>query len=143
MIGWHAQALSGARRKDRAWAWFPSLRESTLKQVWACHPAACGPWLPVNSLGICRWAVLQKGSAHEPPPENVGRERDAVGILDRRRAHAYVYTPEPPLGLCSRARHGSVREVPWWAEQGGLMTGQRGGPGRCQFLVTFEAPANC
>jgi hypothetical protein len=31
---------------------------------------------------------LQKGSAHEPPPENLGRERDVVGMLDRRRVRA-------------------------------------------------------
>ncbi len=40
------------------------------------------------SVGIRLWAVLQRGSAHEPPPENVGRERDAVGMRDRRRVRA-------------------------------------------------------
>ena len=30
----------------------------------------------------------QRGSAHEPPPENVANARDVVGILDRRRVRA-------------------------------------------------------
>jgi hypothetical protein len=47
---------------------------------------------------------LPKGSAHEPPPENAGRERDAVGILNHRRVRAYIYAPEPPLGMRSRVR---------------------------------------
>ncbi len=37
---------------------------------------------------IRRWAVFQRGSAHEPPPENLGSERDVVGMLDRRRLRA-------------------------------------------------------
>jgi hypothetical protein len=31
---------------------------------------------------------LQKGSVHEPPPENVAGARDVVGMLDRRRIRA-------------------------------------------------------
>jgi hypothetical protein len=40
------------------------------------------------SVEIHLWAVFQRGSAHEPPPKNVGRERDVVGMLDRRRVRA-------------------------------------------------------
>jgi hypothetical protein len=43
------------------------------------------PQIEIPSIGIRRWAVFKRGSAHEPPPENVGRERDAVGILGWRR----------------------------------------------------------
>ncbi len=34
------------------------------------------------------WAVFPRGSAHEPPPENVASGRDVVGMLDRRRVRA-------------------------------------------------------
>ena len=40
------------------------------------------------SVGIRLWAVFQRGSAHEPPPENVASGRDVVGMLDRRRVRA-------------------------------------------------------
>jgi hypothetical protein len=40
------------------------------------------------SVGIRRWAVFQRGSAHEPPPEDVGRGRDVVGMLDWRSERA-------------------------------------------------------
>jgi hypothetical protein len=46
-----------------------------------------------GSVGIRPWAVLKRGSAHEPPPENVGREGDVVGMLDRRRARAWRLRP--------------------------------------------------
>jgi hypothetical protein len=46
------------------------------------------PHIETPSAGIRRWAVFERGSAHEPPPENVGSGRDAVGILDRRRVRA-------------------------------------------------------
>jgi len=79
------------------------------------------PPIETASAGIRRWAVFQKGSAHEPPPENVGRERDVVGMLDPRRVRAYVRAAEPPLCICSRAGtlkcEGSIVS----AEQGGFM----------------------
>ncbi len=43
------------------------------------------PPIETPSVGIRRWAVCEKGSARDPPPEDVGRERDVVGILDWRR----------------------------------------------------------
>ena len=46
------------------------------------------PQIETPSVGIRLWAVFKRGSAHEPPPENVASERDVVGILDRRRARA-------------------------------------------------------
>ncbi len=42
----------------------------------------------IPTEGIRLWAVFQRGSAHDPPPENVGSERDVVGMLDRRRVRA-------------------------------------------------------
>jgi hypothetical protein len=39
------------------------------------------------------WAVFTRGSAHEPPPENVGSGRDVVGMLDRRRVRAQRLHP--------------------------------------------------
>jgi hypothetical protein len=40
------------------------------------------------SVGIRRWAVCKRDSAHEPPPENVASACDVVGMLDWRRARA-------------------------------------------------------
>jgi hypothetical protein len=34
------------------------------------------------------WAVFQRGSAHEPPPENEASGRDVIGMLDRRSVRA-------------------------------------------------------
>jgi hypothetical protein len=34
------------------------------------------------------WAVLKRGSAHEPPPQNVASACDVGGMLDRRRVRA-------------------------------------------------------
>jgi hypothetical protein len=42
----------------------------------------------IPTEGIRLWAVFEDGSAHEPPPENVGSGRDVVGILNRRRVRA-------------------------------------------------------
>ena len=42
------------------------------------------PQIETPSVGIRLGAVFQRGSAHEPPPENVASARDVVGILDRR-----------------------------------------------------------
>ncbi len=47
------------------------------------------------SVGIRLWAVFKEGSAHEPPPENVASERDAVEILDYGEHVRNVYAPEP------------------------------------------------
>jgi hypothetical protein len=85
------------------------------------------PQIETPSVGIRRWAVFKRGSAHEPPPENIARERDVARPQARRAAvrpgcasglgsrsegeHARsIYTPEPPLCTCSRAGHRSVRE---------------------------------
>ncbi len=46
------------------------------------------PQIETASVGIRLWAVFQRGSAHEPPPENVASERDVVGMLDWRWARA-------------------------------------------------------
>ncbi len=56
------------------------------------------PQIETPSVGIRLGAVFQRGSAHEPPPENVASARAVVGMLDRRRCVRSVYTPEPPLG---------------------------------------------
>ncbi len=56
------------------------------------------------SVGIRLWAVCKRGSAHEPPPENVASARDVV--LGCRTGGGYVrsvYAPEPPVWACSRA----------------------------------------
>ena len=45
------------------------------------------------SAGIRLWAVCQRGSAHEPPPENAASARDVVGMLNRRRVRAYRLRP--------------------------------------------------
>jgi hypothetical protein len=72
------------------------------------------PQIETPSVGVRLWAVFQRGSAHEPPPENVGRERDVARPQARRAAvrpgcasglgcwtsAGYVrgvYAPEPPL----------------------------------------------
>ncbi len=34
------------------------------------------------------WAVFQRSSAHEPPPENVASARDVVGMRDPRQVRA-------------------------------------------------------
>jgi hypothetical protein len=44
--------------------------------------------LPPRRRGNPPMGRLQKGSAHEPPPENVGSGRDIVGMLDRRQVRA-------------------------------------------------------
>jgi hypothetical protein len=62
-------------RRDRAQAEEAGIRKAQLP-------------IETPSVGIRLWAVFQQGSAHEPPPENAGSGRDAVGILDRRRARA-------------------------------------------------------
>ncbi len=46
------------------------------------------PQIETPSVGIRLWAVFQRGSAHEPPPENVASGRDVVGMLDRRPVRA-------------------------------------------------------
>ena len=38
------------------------------------------PPIETPSVGIRLWAVFKEGSAHDPPPENVGRERDVVEV---------------------------------------------------------------
>jgi hypothetical protein len=71
------------------------------------------PPVETPSEGIRLWAVFKRvrpmnrlrrtseGNATLPAaPLRVG-----VGIPERRRARAYVYSPEPPLCICSRARH--------------------------------------
>jgi hypothetical protein len=60
------------------------------------------PQIETPSAGIRLWAVSQRGSAHEPPPENPGSGRDVVGMLDSRQVRAYIYAPEPPLCACLR-----------------------------------------
>jgi hypothetical protein len=57
--------------------------------------AGKGPQTRCIAFGnpIRLWAVFQRGSAHEPPPENVASARDAVGILDRRRVRAQRLRP--------------------------------------------------
>ncbi len=40
------------------------------------------------SVGIRRWTVSKRGPAHEPPPENLAREREVNGVLDQRWARA-------------------------------------------------------
>ena len=87
------------------------------------------PPIETPSVGIRRWAVFQKGLTHEPPPENLGRERDVVGIPERQRARAYVYAPEPPLCICSRAGTLKCEGSTVSAEQGGLMAVNSGDPG--------------
>jgi hypothetical protein len=46
-----------------------------------------------SSEGVRLWAVLKKGSAHDPPPENVESGCDIVGMPDRRRARAQRLRP--------------------------------------------------
>ncbi len=72
------------------------------------------PQIETPSAGIRLWAVFPRGSAHEPPPENVPSARDVARPQARRAAvrpgcasglgcgtgGGYVrsvYTPEPPL----------------------------------------------
>jgi hypothetical protein len=40
------------------------------------------------SVGIRPWAVCKRGSAHEPPPENVASACGVVGTLNRRQVRA-------------------------------------------------------
>ncbi len=87
-----------------------SIYEHTANQLEEAGSKKAKPPMVTPSAGIHLWAVCKKGSAHDPPPENVATGRDAVGIPERRRARAYIYAPEPLLCLCSRAGHGSVRE---------------------------------
>jgi hypothetical protein len=63
------------RRTDRAQA-----DEAEIKKA--------KPQIETASEGSRLWAVFQRGSAHEPPPENAASACDAIGILDWRRARA-------------------------------------------------------
>jgi hypothetical protein len=45
------------------------------------------------SVGIRRWAVWKRGSAHEPPPENLGSRGAVVGILESRSRGAQRVLP--------------------------------------------------
>jgi len=51
------------------------------------------PPIETLSAGIRLWAVFQRGSAHEPPPENVARGRDAIEMLGRRQVRAQRLRP--------------------------------------------------
>ena len=64
------------RRRDRAQA-----DEAGIKKA--------KPHSETPSAGIRLWAVFQKGSAHEPPPENLASEREVNGVLEPRRARAW------------------------------------------------------
>ena len=47
------------------------------------------------SVGIRLWAVFKRGSAHEPPPENVASASDVVGSGTGGGYVRSVYAPEP------------------------------------------------
>ena len=63
------------RRADRAQAEEAGIRKAK-------------PPVETPSVGIRLWAVFKRGSAHEPPPENLGSEREVDGVLDQRWARA-------------------------------------------------------
>ena len=47
---------------------------------------------PIPNIPVFQHSIIPsffpRGSAHEPPPENVASARDVVGMLDRRRVRA-------------------------------------------------------
>ena len=63
------------RRRDRAQADEAGIRKAK-------------PQIGTPFVGIRLWAVFKRGSAHEPPPENLGSEREVNGVLDPRWARA-------------------------------------------------------
>jgi hypothetical protein len=65
------------------------------------------PQIETPSVGIRLWAVCKRGSAHAPPPENVGRERDVARPQARRAA----VRPGCTSGLGCWTRGASVRSV--------------------------------
>jgi hypothetical protein len=110
----HAQgaAESNASVRLRVRSHVPGVRRDRAQAV-AERIRKAKPQIETPSVGIRRWAVFKRGSAQEPPPENVGRERDVARPQARRAAvrpgcasrlgsrsdgeHVRsVYAPEPP-----------------------------------------------
>ena len=90
MVGpFHVQgaAESDASVRLRVRSHVPGIRKNRAQAEEAGIKKAKPP-IETPSVEIRLWAVCQRGSAHEPPPENVTSARDVAGMLDRRRVRA-------------------------------------------------------